>query len=296
MLTNYPAFSNTSSHLSSPTVFDRLRYCWSTRPGTLNITLLAVLNNLILLPLCISVIHVGLTRWRRQRTPSSHCDIFTYHMVIVELMNVSGSTLSCISAHTDSAAVGAVGTYLFANVFSGQMLFHILTCAERYLAVVHPVTYLGLKSAKGIRLRNIVIGCVWLTCLIGMGYLSLPDERILNLFSFSMVPIAVVCISFCSISVLCVLMRPGPCKRGGIPEQVDQSKIRAFHTISVILSVLLMRFGGHICLKALYGHTSHGFSCAIVLAESWFCLPSSLVLPLLFLHRARKRPHCRDNK
>ncbi|XP_047242444.1 uncharacterized protein LOC124881010 isoform X2 [Girardinichthys multiradiatus] len=300
MLTNPPTFSNATSHLSSVTIFGCLQFCWSTRAGTLSITVLTILNNLFLLPLCISVLYVGLKRWRQQGKgmPLSHSNILTYHIVILELMNVLGSTLSCFGVHTNITTMEAVGIYFLANVFSGQMMFHILTCVERYLAVVHPITYVALKSAKGIRLRNITISCVWLTCLIGMGYLSLPDERILMLLSFCMVPVALAFISFCSISVLCVLIRPGPGSRGGNRQKVDQSKVRAFHTIMTILSLLLIRFGGHICVNALYDpeHLSNGNTCAIWLAESWFCLPTGLMLPLLFLYRARKIPICRPKQ
>lgn len=299
MSTNF-TFSNISSQLSPLTIFDHLQLCWSTRFGTLGITVLSGFNILFLLPLCISVLCMGLKQWRQQSTgtPLSHSDILTFHIVILELINVLGSTLSCFGIHTNNIVMKTVGIYLFANVFSGQMMFHIVTCAERYLAVVHPIIYRALKSTKGIRMRNITISCIWLMCIFGLGYLSLADQRILTILSFCMVPAAVVFMSFCSISVLYVLLRPGPGRRCRNRQQVDPSKRRAFYTIMAILSVLLIRFGYHICVNGLHDpqNMKYGNTCAIWLSETWFTVPSSLVMPLLFLHKARKNPHCRDHK
>ncbi|KAK2863416.1 hypothetical protein Q5P01_002949 [Channa striata] len=40
-----------------------------------------------------------------------------------------------------------VGLNVFFIIFLGQIMFHVLTCVERYLAVVHPITYRGLKRS-----------------------------------------------------------------------------------------------------------------------------------------------------
>ncbi|KAK2863367.1 hypothetical protein Q5P01_002900 [Channa striata] len=39
-----------------------------------------------------------------------------------------------------------LGNSIFYFTIPGQTLFHVLTCVERYMAVVHPITYLGLKK------------------------------------------------------------------------------------------------------------------------------------------------------
>ncbi|KAI4794787.1 hypothetical protein KUCAC02_031838 [Chaenocephalus aceratus] len=80
--------------------------------------------------------------------------------------------------------------------------------------------------------------------------------------------------------------RPG----GGSRERVDQSKQRAFHSITAILGVTWLWFAGMIVSlslgKSKLLNTEVG--CALELSSNWFSLPSSLVLPPLFLHRARK--------
>lgn len=91
-------------------------------------------------------------------------------------------------------------------------------------------------------------------------------------------------ISFCSVSVLFYLIRPRPGEQGVKKDRVDQSKRRAFFTITVILAVLVMK-----CIVNLVWTASvlHGGqrACARLAAESWCNVPGSLVLPLLFIYR-----------
>ncbi|KAG8006021.1 hypothetical protein GBF38_005130 [Nibea albiflora] len=171
--------SRLPSALSSSFNFYHEAYnCFNTTVGTFSITTFTVTSVLLLLPLYILVLYLGLQRRRQQRcgATTSHSDLFTYHMVFMELISVLGSCLCCCGVHTDHPLVTLVGIYLSVINLTGQMLFHILTCVERYLAVVHPVTYRSLKEARGIRMRNVIIGCVWLLCFAGTGLMSFVDE------------------------------------------------------------------------------------------------------------------------
>lgn len=57
-------------------------------------------------------------------------------------------------------------------VKNGEILFHILTCVERCLAVVHPVPYLRLKNKRGVRIQAVSTGCVWLLRFVGIGWIT----------------------------------------------------------------------------------------------------------------------------
>ena len=119
------------------------------------------------------------------------------------------------------------------------MFFHTLTCLERYLAVVHPIIYLSLKNERGIRIRNITNGCVWPLSIME-AYVFMLFNTYLNL---SVLIVILIIIVFFSLSVLCVLTRPGPGEQGGDGGRVDQSKQRAFYIIMVILVLLLVKIG-----------------------------------------------------
>ncbi|KAM7366556.1 hypothetical protein PAMP_015989 [Pampus punctatissimus] len=195
--------------------------CMNSTAGSFSITAFTIICILFLLPLYILVLYVGHQRWREQRsgTAMSNSDLFTYHTVIIELMNILGLIVSCCAVFTDVPQMIMPGIYLLSVNLSVQTFFHILTCVERYLAVVHPVTYLGLKKASGIRIRNITIGCVWFMCLAGTGLMSVKNTRSMGISSLCIIVLQLIIISFCSLHVLCVLIRPSPGERGGSRQQ-----------------------------------------------------------------------------
>ncbi|XP_035849445.1 uncharacterized protein LOC118493511 [Sander lucioperca] len=261
--------------------------CFMTRPSSFIFFAYSITNILLLLPVCILVLYLGLQRWRRHRSTSatattSHSDSFTYHMVTMELLGVFGYTLCCCGIYGDHVNLFFVGFFLWSFNWYGEIFFHILTCVERYLAVVHPVTYLSLRGERGIRIRNISIGCVW---LLSSGATGLSFDTVLLVMDFSLLIVSLFIISFCSLSVLCVLIRPGPGEQGGDRERVDQSKQRAFYTIMAILVVLLLTCSGNL-VELYLCVLSEDIECVLAMSLFWFNLPSSLVLPLLFLHRA----------
>lgn len=244
----------------------------------------------LILPLFVVVLYMGYQRRRHQQSTSttSHVDVVTYHMVVLEIFGLMGCGCYGIGLYLADDSVIESGIYIFSFVFPGQSLFHCLTCVERYLAVVHPITYLSLRRPDGVRLRNISIGCVWLTCFgwLGFTYLYLPDFPLLPYFVLYTLSL-LVC-SVCSISVLYTLTHPGPGEGSG--HRVDQSKQRAFHTIMAITAPLVFGFCGMIvCMMTFrYLLTRGVVSCVPIRFMFWFSLPSSLVLPLLFLYRAGK--------
>ncbi len=291
--TSLPPFPLSSS---STTMFSDIQTCMMSSVGYFNI-IPFTFTNILLLPLYILVLHLGLQRWRRQRssTMMSHSDLITYNMIATELLSIFGFILICCSYPTDLPQMMLLGIYLLSMKLFGQLLFHPLTCVERYLAVIHPITYLSLRTAKGIRVRNIVICCVWLACLAWPSLVFMLAISSINTLYVCVAASAIIVISFSSLSVLGVLIRPGP--GGRDRQQVDQSKLKAFYTIMAISGVLLVRFGGSILSSVLYDLPvlDRGERCGVRLSVLWFSLPCSLVSPLLFLHRAGKLVCCKDN-
>ncbi|KAI4800461.1 hypothetical protein KUCAC02_009688 [Chaenocephalus aceratus] len=171
------------------------------------------------------------------------------------------------------------------------MLFQILSCVERYLAVVHPLIYLVLKQVSGVRIRNIATAYIWLLCFGGLGFHFLLKEgsRFSYLPSTCQFAVNVISLTVSSVSVLRVLIRPRPEEGGGARRRVSQSQKKAYHTILVITGVLFLRFGGNLVCN-LVGFSFNSDQCVVVLFALLVNVPSSLVLPLLVLHREGKLP------
>ncbi len=291
--------SNDSLLLSNlSTINPELPYgmnCYLTRPSSLVYITFFIIRILLLLPLCILILCLSLQRWQQQcSTPTAtvvnHSDSFSYHMIPLDLLGIFGCLLCCFGIFAEHGDMIFYGFSLWTFAWYGETVFHILTCGEHFLAVVHPVTYLSLKRERGIRIRNIIIGCVWLICFVGTGVVMLEN---VSLYTYLCVMIiTVIIVSFFSLSVLRVLIRSGPGEPGSDRDRV-QAKQRAFCTIMVVFVMLLLRFVWNVVW--IYLNLS-GHSC-VALASGVFCnLPGSVVLPLLFLLRAGPLACCKNTK
>ena len=274
---------NTSAHYT-------LNRCFRSTEGIVAFAASSMTSLLLFLPLFILVLFFRFQQWRRQRSSVSHSDHFLCHSMFMRLYSFMGFTFFFCGGCIHLQQMMSAGLFIWTGTTFGQTLLHLFTCVDRYLAVVRPITYLGLKRAGGARLRDASIGCGWLLCGGWPAMLYLSPTEVYLILDHCISVLNVFIISFCSISVLCVLKRPGPGEVGGNRERVDQTKQRAFYTIMVIMAALLFRFGGKIMNNIMYSSEtiSPGTVCLLIMSDIWFELPSSLVLPLLFLHRRQK--------
>ncbi|KAI4798567.1 hypothetical protein KUCAC02_021965 [Chaenocephalus aceratus] len=208
-------------------------------------------------------------------------------MAAMEMLGVFSCIFHCFAVVLKKPFWMNVAVYLAVATTNGHVPFHILTCVERHLAVVHPITYLRLKNRGGIMIRNVSIVFVWLLLLMWIG---LTAKSVILVPYFCVTTFSMVVVAFCSLSVLRALIRPVPGEGGGDKGRVDQSKKRAFRTIMAIMLALCFRFGGQLLFLLIYVSMDLGkcYRCTMLTSVVWLCLPSSLVLPLLFLHRAGK--------
>lgn len=249
----------------------------------------------LLIPLSILVLGLGYQQRQQRHSMTSHSNIFTYHTAAIELVWSFGSGLFFGGFSAGYQEIAVMGYFLAALSLFGENLFHLLTCVERYLAVVYPIIYRGFKGARGVRIRNVSAACVWLLSFVWSSFKTTNEDPTadISLFLFPLL-LSLVGASFCSLSVLCALMRPGPGDRERGKEQVKQSKRKAFLTIAAITGVQWFWFLGSVVDTAL--DTSPlilpSVSCVMGATALWFNLPSSLVLPLLYLYKAGKPPCC----
>ncbi|KAI9524362.1 hypothetical protein NQZ68_018045 [Dissostichus eleginoides] len=267
--------------------------CFSSPPGSSIFAVFTVTNLLLLLPLSTFILGFGFLRWRKQRPAAMNpLDVFTFHMVVMELFGMSSSVTCFTGAYKNHQNMVKVGCNMFAITSCVKMFFHVLTCMERYMAVVHPLTYRNLSKSGGVMIRNICVGFVWFL-LAGLIALRLQMGNNFNMILFFCnLVLSLIVSSFCNISVVRVLNRAGPGEEGANAEKTDTLKQKALVTITAIMVVLLVRFSGNlICLSLGSSHVLSSYdTCVVITSGVWFCLPSSYVLPLLFLHRAEKLP------
>ncbi|KAJ0006103.1 hypothetical protein NQD34_013376 [Periophthalmus magnuspinnatus] len=258
--------------------------CFGDPPGSYIFTSFAVAN-LLVLPLALYVLYLGFSQWKRRRT-ASHLDHFTFHTAAMELIPTCGCVVHFVGAFYDDKDLMLKSLAFFSPSWSAKLHFNTLTCVERYLAVVHPITYLGLKKRGGVMIRNVSIAFLWLLALVWPTFQFVPYHVNATSFLVSLC-LAFVITSFCNVSVLCVLIRPSPAKGGGDKVKTDQSKKRAFQIVSAIFGVLFLAASGLLLCQTLSMTLSSG-ECVLWNSAVWFTLPCNLVLPLLFIHRFNK--------
>lgn len=274
--------------------------CLTSTAGVVSLASYTIFNVVFLMPLYGSVLYVGLQKlWKQQQRSSEtscHSDHFTYQIAVIEMISVVGSLLNCLSILTSHDGnvcpfLLTLGIHLLVFNLMGEACFHVFTCVERYVAVVHPITYMSFRTAKAVQIRSVLIGFAWIMSLTWTGLLYTENLIvIISLFIFFLALLLVI-ISFCSLSVLRVLIRPGPGKRGGGRRKLDPKKLRAFQTITSILGVVMFRYVGYIASAALYSspEIEEAKHCGLFITSLWVSLPSNLVLPLLFVRRAGKQ-------
>lgn len=232
-----------------------------------------------------------------RRSPSGETkdsDVFTFHIILLQIFGVAAILIYCYGAFSYSPILITVGYNIFSSLAPGETMFHVLTCFERYLAVAKPVTYRRLQQSGGVRRRNICIGFVWLFCCALSP--TIKEELFRVIITFLMLIFASVTVTFCSISVLLVLIRLRPGEVGGIQRRVNRTKQKAFYTIVIILATLIGRFLSYLVYTIFFTLLLEKNSepCLVFWSVNWFSLPSILVLPLLFLHRIGKLPRWRQ--
>lgn len=103
--------------------------CLMSEPGSLIFTTFSITNLFLLLPLCIFILYHGFQEWRKKCSPStiSHSDSFTYHLVIMKLVGISGNILSCCGIYKKNLNMLEVGDTLFTLTWYGENYFQTLS-------------------------------------------------------------------------------------------------------------------------------------------------------------------------
>ncbi|XP_064860591.1 C-C chemokine receptor type 8-like [Oncorhynchus nerka] len=217
-------------------------------------------------------------------------DFFSLNLAVSEILSILSNLMFIIyRLLLENDVLRSVGTFFTGFNLFGRPLFQCCICVERYLAVVHPVTFLKYKP---LRYRVGCCGVVWMMVL-GFCFAKLLGKYqsawwkiftlILNLLTISVM-------LFCCLAVLWALKRPGPGEgeRGG--EGMNNMKLRAFRIISMIMVSMLVMY-----LPLVLLLVSYHFIESVELLGGWsicysITVVSGFVQPLLFLHRSGKLP------
>ncbi|XP_050948623.1 hydroxycarboxylic acid receptor 2-like [Labeo rohita] len=184
--------------------------------------------------------------------------------------------------------LSALALFLQGLAITGRPLFQCLMCVERYLAVVHPVTFLKYKH---LRYRVICCTVAWIitfgSCLVCMITLMLYNIKAHALF-FSLQLLLFLSIQlFCLVAVLRALKQSGPGERGRERVEENHMKRRAFYII-VITTVNMVIVYVPIIMSGLFTVLTKEYISAFWFPGLICYVLASFVQPILYLHLNRK--------
>jgi len=170
-------------------------------------------------------------------------------------------------------------------------LFQCLICVERYLAVVHPVTFLKYKL---FRYKCVCSVVVWLlgvgSCLSSM-FIFLSNK--LYAFTWFVLLQFLLFLSiqlFCCLAVLRALKQSGPGERGREGEEENHMKRRAFYLILITTVTMIFIYAPFIISSILCILIQQDFLIVLPISFAFFIL-GGFVQPILYLHRSGKLSH-----
>ncbi|XP_064781988.1 P2Y purinoceptor 3-like [Oncorhynchus masou masou] len=169
-------------------------------------------------------------------------DFFSLNLAVSEILYSLSNLMFIFHYHIqENGALWRVGAFFAGFNLFGRPLFQCCICVERYLAVVHPVTFLKYKP---LRYRVGCCGVVWLMVL-GFCFVNMFGEYqylwwecfdlILNMLTLSVM-------LFCCLAVLWALKRSGPGEGEREGEGMNNMKLRAFRIISVIMVSMIVSY------------------------------------------------------
>ncbi|KAL2088335.1 hypothetical protein ACEWY4_015234 [Coilia grayii] len=211
-------------------------------------------------------------------------EFFTLNLVLCEIIFCLKSPLLLLHFYVIPSTLGDVLEFFDGFNGMGRPLFQTCICAERYLAVLHPVLFLKYKP---LRYRLSSSGVGWLIVL-GCCVASMLVRNTMFYFYMSLYMILISLKLLCCLVIRRALRNPAPGEGRADREGASRAKVRAFKVITVIMVSTVVNY---ICLLLLLplehilSKPHFELSIAVCLSVSIF---TGLTQPSLYLHRTGK--------
>ncbi|XP_051250976.1 hydroxycarboxylic acid receptor 3-like [Dicentrarchus labrax] len=211
-------------------------------------------------------------------------EVFTLNLALLECVYSLLSFLRPLNYYViKSTSLYTFNLFFYGLLSAGRPLFQACVCLERYLGVVHPVSYLRYNS---VRTRLCTLPLVWglilslCVCNIWKLVLAFPILFLLLLLLQA----------YCCVRILQVLCQPGP-GDGTRKHKVDPAKKKAFITVLVIQVMMVLNYLPMVLVVPLRGRLSrHSYVCQLLPASLSFSVFGSFIQPLMYLMRRGKFP------
>lgn len=175
-------------------------------------------------------------------------------------------------------------TFFTGSCMSARFLFQSSVCCERYLAVVHPITFLKYKSMK---YRKIGLSMIWTYSFI-WGIIMCnslnPHYAVMGIMNL----IALIVHIYLCFSILRVLRKPSPGERERKDGRANVAKKKAFQHVSFSLLLFLMQTVPFVVVFGTKDKLSpNAFFNGVTIAMDFY-VAAGIMIPVLTLHQIDK--------
>lgn len=220
----------------------------------------------------------------KNKGDSSSSDIFILHLAVLDV-------LFCLIPPLELANIVFLTTTttwyvlrFFYGIKDSSPLFLSCICLDRYVAVVHPITFTKLKDRQH---KAILAFVVW---LIALAYAA--AKCVGNIVNFEKVFTAMILAAFafmvfCNIAILWALKQSGPGR-----DEMHPLKKRAFKMVLIILAIIVFNYFPPVALFPFQEYFSPNvFHCYIHYIAFGLMDFSSSIQPMLYLSKEKPCSH-----
>ncbi|TWW66123.1 proteinase-activated receptor 3 [Takifugu flavidus] len=220
----------------------------------------------------------------KNKGDSSTSDIFILHLAVLDV-------LFCLIPPLELANIVFLTTSstwyvlrFFYGIKDTSPLFLSCICLDRYMAVVHPITFTELKDRQH---RAVLAAVVW---VITLAYAA--AKCVGNIVNFEKVFTAMILAAFafmvfCNIAILCALRQSGPGR-----DEMHPVKKRAFKMVLIILAIIVFNYFPPVALFPFQEYFSPDvFRCYVHYIAFGLMDFSSSIQPMLYLSKEKPCSH-----
>ncbi|XP_061118028.1 proteinase-activated receptor 3-like [Conger conger] len=217
---------------------------------------------------------------RKNKGDSSTSDIFILHLAILD-------TFFCLIPPLEFANFVYLtnsSSWETLNFFYGvkdcSLLFLTCICLDRYMAVLHPITFTELKDRSH---RTVCVAVVWLSTLAYAAARSLGKIPNFEKVFVVMILAAFAIMLFCNVAILRALRQSGPGR-----DKMHPVKKRAFKMVLIILGIIVFNYFPPVALMPFREYFSwEKFYCFVYPIAFVFMDISSSIQPALYLSQEK---------
>ncbi|XP_051544821.1 proteinase-activated receptor 3-like [Myxocyprinus asiaticus] len=223
----------------------------------------------------------------KNKGDSSTSDIFIVQLAVLD-------TFFCLIPPLELANIVFLTTdstwYVLRFIYGvkdSSPLFLSCICLDRYMAVLHPITFTKLKDKRH---RSVCAGVVWLVTLVYATAKCVGNIPNFEKAFTGMILAAFAFMVFCNISILWALRQSAPGR-----DERHPVKKKAFKMVIIILAIIVLNYFPPVALFPFQDYFSPDvFRCYIHYIAFGFMDVSSSIQPVLYLSREQlpKVPVC----